>query len=372
MRTVLPIALAALLAAPQAATASTPARATPRSSPATAAAARKSTATAGGMPVVNLANVAALDLSRLPATPDGRRMVAKVNGRPVLEANFLAMLQNSVAAQGGTDAQRVRALEQVMAPQVLDRLVMAEVMKEYASAARIRVSEAEVDRAIEEANRGLPGGRKMEDAIVQGRQTRESLRETVRIQLLERRVADHVTSSVVVVADQETTEPEPEPDPAAIGATEATGAPRPVSADSVANEVRLSCIYIRCAADAPASATQAARARAEAALAEVSGGMDFAEAARRFSEDPRSAARGGDLGYMARDSGARELRRAATALEPGDVSEVIQVRGGFIVLRLMDRREGTRGVDAQRVAREQKFAEWCRQALKAATVERYL
>ena len=208
--------------------------------------------------------------------------------------NFLAMLQNSVAAQGGTDTQRVRALEQVMAPQVLDRLVMAEVMKEYASAARIRVSEAEVDRAIEEANRGLPGGRKMEDAIVQGRQTRESLRETVRIQLLERKVADHVTSSVVVVADQETTGPEPEPDPAAIGAIEATGAPRPVSADSIANEVRLSCIYIRCAEDAPASATQAARARAEAALAEVSGGMDFAEAARRFSEDPRSAARGGD------------------------------------------------------------------------------
>ena len=369
MRIALPIALAALLAAPPAAQASSPAQAPPRILGVnTSAAARRSTATAAGLPVVNLANVAALDLSRLPATPDGRRMVAKVNGRAVLEANFLAMLQTSVAQQSPTDPQRAKALEQVLAPQVLDRLVLAEVMKDYASGARIRVSESEVDRAIEQANRELPGGRKMEDAIVQGRQTRESLRETVRIQLLERKVADHVTSSVVVT-DKETTAPnEPAPEPALEEADPSHPRPAPV----LPKEFRVSCVYTRYAADAPASATQAARARAEAALAQVRGGMDFAEAARQFSEDPRSAARDGDIGYIASGSAAPQLLRAASALEPGDVSEVIAVPGGFCVLKLIERHDGTTHTEAQRAMRTRAFQDWCSRALKAAKIERYL
>ena len=365
MRTVLPIALAALLAASPFAQASSPAQAPPRIPGVnTSAAARRSTATAGGLPVVNLTNVAALDLSRLPATPDGRRMVAKVNGRAVLEGNFLALLQNSVIEQGGTDPQRARALEQVLAPQVLERLILAELMKEYAADARIRVSEAEVDRAIEETNRQLPGGRKMEDAIVQGRQTRESLRETVRIHLLERKVSDHVTSSVIV-GDEPTSGPDG-------SAVDQAGDLDPLSAESLANEFRLSWLYIRCPADASASATQAARARADAALAQVRGGMEFAEAARRFSEDPLSAARGGDIGYIAVGQGRRQFLRAAAGMEPGDVGEVMAIPGGFCVLSLTERHEGTNHTDAQRSAKIQAFQDWCSRTLKAATIERYL
>jgi parvulin-like peptidyl-prolyl isomerase len=364
-RTALITAIVVLAASPPLAHASAPAAGggVPPGRPAS----RATTATAGGLPVVNLANVAALDLSRLPRLPDGRRIVARVNGRPVLEQTFSALLQDTVASQDAGDPQRVRALEQVLAPQVLDRLILAEVMRDYAAAVRLRVSEAEVDRAIEEANRALPGGRKMEDAIVQGRKTRESLREAVRIQLLERKVADHVTSAVVESDAGSTT--------AAVAAMSPGGAApgaRPVPAGALGTEVRLSRIFIRCPDGSDTSATESAHDRATEALLAVQEGMDFAEAARRFSEDRRSSGRGGDIGYMARGSGDPMILREVESFEVGEVSGVVRVAGGFCVVKVTERHEGTRRTDALRGARTAEYEKWCRDALKRAAVERFL
>ena len=67
-------------------------------------------------------------------------------------------------------------------------------------------------------------------------------------------------------------------------------------------------------------------------------GEDFATLARQFSEDPGSAQRGGDLGFMARSDFVREFAEAAFALNPGEISAVIESQFGFHIIRLEEKR----------------------------------
>lgn len=76
-------------------------------------------------------------------------------------------------------------------------------------------------------------------------------------------------------------------------------------------------------------------AQVEAALAE---GRDFADVAREFSLDG-SAQNGGDLGWFAAGVMIPDFQAAVEALEPGQVSDPVQTRFGWHVIRLIETRD---------------------------------
>lgn len=60
---------------------------------------------------------------------------------------------------------------------------------------------------------------------------------------------------------------------------------------------------------------------------------NFAEVARKNSEDPGSAPRGGSLGVFPRGAMVKEFDEAAAALKPGEISPVIQTQYGYHIIR---------------------------------------
>jgi peptidyl-prolyl cis-trans isomerase D len=88
----------------------------------------------------------------------------------------------------------------------------------------------------------------------------------------------------------------------------------------------------------PPQADEAEAARALAKVQELArqlrAGADFAALARRYSQDPDSAARGGDLGDVRRGMLPRELEQAVFALQPGGVSEPVRSQYGFHLAKL--------------------------------------
>jgi len=85
-------------------------------------------------------------------------------------------------------------------------------------------------------------------------------------------------------------------------------------------------------------------ARARQLLAEArKPGADFAALAQANSDDPGSAARGGDLGFFAKGRMTPDFEAAAFALkQPGDLSDVVKTEFGFHVIRLEERKPAER------------------------------
>ncbi|NOY05621.1 MAG: parvulin peptidyl-prolyl isomerase, partial [Chlorobi bacterium] len=81
-----------------------------------------------------------------------------------------------------------------------------------------------------------------------------------------------------------------------------------------------------------------ARRRAEALLDSLRAGADFKELARKYSEDIGSARNGGDLGLVRRGLLVKEFEEAAYALEPGEISNVVETKFGFHIIKMLERK----------------------------------
>ncbi len=92
------------------------------------------------------------------------------------------------------------------------------------------------------------------------------------------------------------------------------------------------------------SAKAKARALADSVLKLIRDGKeDFAQLARRFSEDPGSKDLGGDLGWFRPERMQAEFGRAASLLKPGEVSDPVETIYGFHIIKL----EKIRGPERQ-------------------------
>jgi len=105
-------------------------------------------------------------------------------------------------------------------------------------------------------------------------------------------------------------------------------------------QIRLSEILVsteKGGADAAADPQQiaAAQAKAEDLLTQIRGGTSFEEIAKKSSGGP-TASQGGDLGYFKRGTLAKELEDTTFAMKPGDTSDVIRTKQGFVILKVTE------------------------------------
>ncbi|MBA4155908.1 MAG: SurA N-terminal domain-containing protein [Gemmatimonadetes bacterium] len=91
---------------------------------------------------------------------------------------------------------------------------------------------------------------------------------------------------------------------------------------------------------ATAADTTASLERAREVRAEIIGGADFTEIARRESADPGSAAQGGDLGRFGRGQMVPAFEQVAFSVPVGEVSEPVQTPFGFHLIQVQERSEG--------------------------------
>jgi peptidyl-prolyl cis-trans isomerase D len=102
-------------------------------------------------------------------------------------------------------------------------------------------------------------------------------------------------------------------------------------------ERRASHILITAPKDAPAAERAKAKAKAEELLAAVKKAPDsFAEVARKNSQDPGSAANGGDLDFFARGAMTKAFEDAAFALGKGEISGVVETEFGYHIIKVTD------------------------------------
>jgi len=138
-------------------------------------------------------------------------------------------------------------------------------------------------------------------------------------------------------------------------------------------------IFFKTGEKATPDEIQRAKTTALAVLADAKSGKDFAELAKKFSEDPAARKDGGDLGSFKKGDMQPELEKTILSLKPGEVSELVSTPIGFHIIKLEARVAGTTKTfesvksDIEEILyrkkSEERFSQWAKDLRGKASIE---
>ncbi len=102
----------------------------------------------------------------------------------------------------------------------------------------------------------------------------------------------------------------------------------------IKEQAKASHILIKVDKDADDTQKKVRRALAASILQQINEGKDFATLARANSDDPGSAANGGELGYFGRGTMVAPFEKAAFAMKPGEISDIVETDFGYHIIKL--------------------------------------
>lgn len=247
------------------------------------------------------------------------RVVANVNGDIILLSDIrskMAFIRNLQAKAG------VRPQPGMTERTVLQTIVDEKVLERYAKEKEIKVEDSEIDKTIEgiKTRNGLDDKAFLAGLEAQGL-TLEKFRKTIETQILTQRITGMEVTGVMVT----------EEDARHYYEKHKREYLKP-------GRVRASHILLLANESSGASQFQGARKKIDWLKDEILAGADFAEMARKFSQDP-SASEGGDLGWFTRGEMLAAFEDVAFSLDAGEVGGPVQTGYGFHLIKVMDKEE---------------------------------
>ena len=259
------------------------------------------------------------------------RIVAVVEDDIILQSELnaaMAAIQKQYAANPGQLPP-----QDVLARQVLDRLILMKLQVSRANDQNIHVTDQDIDAAVGNvAQQNKMSAEQLQAAVTQDGMSWQGFRQQISDQLLTQKLHESVVRDQVTVTDAEVNN-------------------LLASPTYKAGEVHLAHIQVSIPAGASAADIQAAQAKAQQAIDAIKGGMDFNAAAIRYS-DAQDALEGGDLGWRKMDEIPPAFADTVSGMKPGQVSPALRGPTGFHILKLVDQRAPSRQVVTEYHARQ--------------------
>lgn len=247
------------------------------------------------------------------------QVVARVNGQAIPKDELERAVQSFESRIGRQVPPERRA---ALYRGVLEQLVGFTLLSQESKARKVEVPEAEVQARIAAIGKQFPSKQAFEQALARKGTSLTALRKETRSSLTVQHLLQDVVGPGISVSQEE------------VRSFYEANKQRFEKGESV----RASHILIRLPKGADAAAREKAKARAEQVLQKLHQGGDFAALAKQYSEDPGSAARGGDLGYFTRGQMVPAFDKAAFALKVGETSGLVESSFGFHIIRVADRK----------------------------------
>jgi peptidyl-prolyl cis-trans isomerase C len=254
-----------------------------------------------------------------PAPSDVNPVVATVNGDAVYAAQ-ISLVMRSVAEDFKQQGQEVPPTEQIMqiaTSQAIEQKLLAQEARRFG----MRADESRVTQRMEAAAQQAGGRAALQAGLNQGGSNLDQLENMYRELELGRLYIMSRIQPTIQVTDDEITE-------------FFTANPQFFSIDE---QVHARHILIRVEPDATDDQLRQSFERAQRARARAITGEDFATLARELSDGP-GAPDGGDLGFFTKSRMIEPIADAAFALQPGEISPVVQTQFGYHVIKVEERR----------------------------------
>src|SRR5438094_2285336 len=288
---------------------------------------------------------------------------ATVDGKPIYRQDVERQYRDRLS----TDADPTNAAQALcLKLNILNELINNQILVAHAGRAGIAVSEPEVDQKLAELESPYSKAEFERNLNAQGL-TRDELRRQVRESLLVAKLINKDVSSQVTVTDAEIAEFY-ERNKARFNVAETTYHLAQIEVTPGPTP------DLRNLKNDDANNPAAAERKIQALYAQLRAGGDFAKLAQEYSEDPRTSAGGGDLGFIPASSLDQNppLKQAVSSLKVGETSGIIRTSRGTHIVKLLGREErGQRTLDDPTVKNgiRQSLMNEKQELLRAAYVE---
>jgi peptidyl-prolyl cis-trans isomerase SurA len=220
----------------------------------------------------------------------------------------------------------------VLEKQVLESLIMLRLQVQRAQSTGIRVSDADVDQAMQRvAENNKITVQQLRSSLAQQGLDFDEFRKSLREQLMVQRLQQRVVQSQAIVSDSE------------IDILLASNSLKE-------GELHLQHILINLPEGATAPQIQQAKEKADDVEKQIADGMDFTAATIRYSSAP-DALQGGDLGWRRFDEVPEAFANLVEGMQPGQVSQPVRGPSGYHIVKLVDKRIGGKQVVTEYNAR---------------------
>lgn len=250
------------------------------------------------------------------------RVAAIVDGDVIMQSQLQARLREVQQTIG----RRGAALppEHVLTQQVLERLIIENIQLQIGERSGIRIGDAELNETM--ASIAQRNGLTLDQfraALARDGLSYEDARDQVRREMIISRVRQRRVAERIQVSDQEVQN---------FLASE-------LGKLQLSEDLRLASILIPLPDGASSEAIQTAERQARDIYNQLRQGADFAQLAMSRSAD-ENALEGGEMGWRKAAQLPPPLDSMVAALKVGEVSEPLRTPGGFLLIKLLDRRGG--------------------------------
>ena len=272
----------------------------------------------------------ALTLSCARKVPSSREVWAEVDDKPILR-DQVERIYHSRNPAGSDLGDPDQALSFKLS--ILNELINNQILVAHASRSRLTVLEAEVDTKIAELESPY-SKEEFQNKLKEQSLSSGDLRQEVRQSLMINKLINKEISSRLSVGDAEIA-----------GYYERNKS----SFNMAETQYHLAQIEVTPVADSEvrnmknddAKNPRDAERKIRALYARLRAGEDFATVAQEYSEDPRTAAGGGDMGFIpiSTVNSSPQLKQVVNSLKPGDISAIYRDSGGYHILKLLAKEE---------------------------------
>jgi peptidyl-prolyl cis-trans isomerase SurA len=247
------------------------------------------------------------------------RIVAIVNDK-VITLRQLKLAEFSALQNKPQDSEGKFSVDQA---KLLEDLIEEKLLIQVADKAGITVTENEVNTALEEIKKRnkISDDAKFREAVTREGQSWEQFLDDIRKQIKVVRLVNREVRSRVTVDEAEVRDYYEKN-------KNSSGSPQ--------EKVKVRHILFSVPEWASQQMDENAKKKAEEVLAKIKGGLDFAEAARLYSDDP-SKERGGDLGVVSKGHMINPLDEVIFSLKPGEVSQPVRSSLGYHLIKVEEK-----------------------------------
>jgi peptidyl-prolyl cis-trans isomerase SurA len=252
-------------------------------------------------------------------------VVAVINNEIVLESELSQFAVPLIRGNVDLDSPEGKKILEEAKHKALDAIVDDRLVMQQATELKLSVSTEEVERAIEEVKKqnGLDDATFVE-ALKQQGFSLDSYRKNLRRQILNLKVVNTAVRSRISVSDDEVR-------------TYYQQNARQLGGDKQAH---IRQILINVPADANPDEAERKKRVAAKVVELARGGTRFEELARKYSDDDSTKESGGDAGWIGKGVLVDALEEAIAGMDAGDVRGPIRVAPGWMVLQLVERKQG--------------------------------